>query len=110
MAFFHAFIVLWQVKPVTNFRNDGFALGGTYTGDDGLSTARRPYLRTAGSGRGVAMPGVSQPALPGGPRGDTVAVEHRDLDAALWSTTRWTGPPCRRRRWRRAGGRGGRTG
>ena len=28
------------------------------------STARRPYLRTAGSGSGVAMPGVSQPALP----------------------------------------------
>ena len=27
-------------------------------------TARRPYVRTAGSGSGVAMPGVSHPALP----------------------------------------------
>ena len=29
MAFFHALMVLWRVKPVTKRRKSGLALGGT---------------------------------------------------------------------------------
>ena len=56
--------VQWRANPTRNRISFRSVVSGTYTGDDGLSIARKPYWSTAGSGSGSVNAGASQPALP----------------------------------------------
>src|SRR5699024_12428093 len=56
--------VEWRRKPARKRASFVSARGGTYTGDDGDSTALIPIDTMAGSGSGNVRAGASQPAFP----------------------------------------------